>query len=158
MFFGVVVFHVIVAVSLILVVLMQSSKGEALGGSAFGGSGGGGGGGSFGGARVPFLSKVTTVLAVVFMLNSIALTLLSSQGLAVSNGRPDPNAKSITTEKMQKEIQANQASQANQVNQNVTGSELDTSASQDGSVKIEDLIKVQKTADTTGATPNPSGD
>lgn len=140
MFFGVVIFHVIVAVALILVVLMQSSKGEALAGSAFGG-GGGGGGGSFGGARVPFLSKATTVLAIVFMLNSIGLTLLSAQNRSVISGQPDPNAKSIVTERMQKEIQANQAA---------AGTQFDTSAAQDGELNLDSLIKVEQAG---GATP-----
>ncbi len=137
MFFGVVVFHVIVAVSLILVVLMQSSKGEALSGGAFGGSSGGGG--SFGGARVPFLSKVTTVLAVIFMLNCIALTLLSSQSVAVAGGQQDPNARSIVTEKMQKEIQANQAA---------AGTQFDTSATTEDGVNLDDLIKVEDSGDS----------
>jgi len=147
-FFAVVVFHVIIAVALILVVLMQSSKGEALAGSAFGGGGGGGGGGSFGGARVPFLSKATTVLAIVFMLNCVALTMLSAQSQPVgANGQPDPNAKSIVTEKMQKEIQANQAAAGNQV---------DTSATQDGGVNLDSLIKVEQPGATT--TPASSSD
>ncbi len=127
---------------------MQSSKGEALSGSAFGGGGGGGGGGSFGGARVPFLSKVTTVLAIIFMLNSIGLTLLSAQNPSVPGGQLDPNASSIVTEKMQKEIQANQAA---------AGSFVDTSSTQDGALNLDSLIKVQPT-DTTTATQTSSGD
>ena len=147
MFIGVVVFHVIIAVALILVVLMQSSKGEALSGAAFGG-GGGGGGGSFGGARVPFLSKVTTVLAIVFMLNCVGLTLLSAQNRPIIGGAQDPNAKSIVTEKMQKEIQANQAA---------AGTFVDTSANQDGGLNLDSLIQVQPN-DTTAATQTSSTD
>jgi preprotein translocase subunit SecG len=146
-FFGVVVFHVIIAIALILVVLMQSSKGEALAGSAFGG-GGGGGGGSFGGARVPFLSKVTTVLAIIFMLNSIGLTLLSAQNRPILGGQPDPNAKSIVTERMQKEIQANQPP---------AGAVVDTFTTEDAALNLDSLVQVQPT-DTSTATESSSED
>ena len=77
MFVAWVVFHVIVCVSLILVVLMQSSKGEGLAGSAFGG--GALSGAVFGGrGAATFLQKATTVLAIVFMLNCGALAFMSS--------------------------------------------------------------------------------
>ncbi|MFQ6008570.1 MAG: preprotein translocase subunit SecG [Candidatus Zixiibacteriota bacterium] len=70
------IFHVIVSVTLILVVLMQSSKGEGLAGTAFGGSLSGA---VFGGrGAASFLSKTTTVLAVLFMLNCAALAFMSS--------------------------------------------------------------------------------
>jgi preprotein translocase subunit SecG len=60
---------------LIIVVLLQSSKGEGLAG-AFGG--GGLTGAVFGGrGAATFLSKATSILAVCFMITSIALTLLS---------------------------------------------------------------------------------
>ena len=85
-----VVFHVIVCIGLILVVLMQSSKGEGLAGSAFGGGGGGGLGGAVFGGRgaASFLSKATSVLAIVFMLNCIALAYMSAgtrAGIATSS-------------------------------------------------------------------------
>ncbi len=67
--------HVIVCFALILVVLLQSSKGGGLAG-AFGG--GGGGQTMFGGQETAtFLSKATTYLAVVFMVLSLVLALLS---------------------------------------------------------------------------------
>lgn len=79
MFVPWVIFHVLVCIALVLVVLMQSSKGEGLaGGTAFGG---GVTGAVFGGrGAASFLSKATTVLAVVFMVNCGALALMSSQG------------------------------------------------------------------------------
>ncbi len=66
--------HVVNCILLIVVVLLQSSKGGGLAG-AFGGGGatqavfGGRGAGTF-------LSKATTVLAVVFMVTSLTLTVL----------------------------------------------------------------------------------
>ncbi len=70
-----IVVHVLICLGLIIVVLLQSSKGEGLAG-AFGG--GGLSGAVFGGrGAATFLSKATSVLAVSFMVTSIALTLLS---------------------------------------------------------------------------------
>ena len=100
-----VVFHVIVCIGLVLVVLMQSSKGEGLAGSAFGGGGGGGLGGAVFGGRgaASFLSTATSVLATVFMLNCIALAYMSA---GVRDGGPvnaDGTATSVVTEKAQAE-------------------------------------------------------
>lgn len=73
------VIHVIFSLALIVVVLLQSAKGEGLAG-AFGG-GGGLTGAVFGGrGAATFLSKATTFLAVGFMLTSITLLLLLGIG------------------------------------------------------------------------------
>ena len=69
--------HVAVCILLIIVVLLQSSKGSGLAG-AFGG--GGGAGAVFGGrGAATFLSKLTAVLAIIFMLSSIGNSLFSSR-------------------------------------------------------------------------------
>ena len=84
MFIAWVVFHVAVCFALILVVLMQSAKGEGLaGGTAFGGAVSTA---VFGGrGAASFLSKATTVLAVVFFINCGALALMSSSNRVVTN-------------------------------------------------------------------------
>ncbi|MCI0596626.1 MAG: preprotein translocase subunit SecG [candidate division Zixibacteria bacterium] len=70
-----IILHVIVAVCLIISVLMQSSKGEGLAG-AFGG-------GTFsstvfgGRGAATFLARATSVLALVFALTSIGLTMVT---------------------------------------------------------------------------------
>jgi preprotein translocase subunit SecG len=70
-----IVIHVIISCGLMLVVLMQSSKGEGLAG-AFGG--GGLSGAVFGGrGAATFLSKATTVLAILFMVSCIVLTFVA---------------------------------------------------------------------------------
>lgn len=75
MFAFLIVIHVIISCGLMLVVLMQSSKGEGLAG-AFGG--GGLSGAVFGGrGAATFLSKATTVLAIMFMVSCIVLTLIT---------------------------------------------------------------------------------
>ncbi len=67
--------HVLICIALIMVVLMQSAKGEGLAG-AFGGSGITGA--VFGGrGAATFLSKATTVLAIAFFLSCILLSFLS---------------------------------------------------------------------------------
>lgn len=69
------VIHVIVCILLVLVVLLQAGKGASMG-AVFGGSSqtifGSSGPGTF-------LSKMTTVIAIVFMLTSFGLTYLVSQ-------------------------------------------------------------------------------
>jgi preprotein translocase subunit SecG len=72
MLYGLLLFiHVLVSLGLIVSVLMQSSKGGGLAGT-FGGSGITGG--IFGGrGAAPFLSKATTVFAILFMLTSLTL-------------------------------------------------------------------------------------
>ncbi|MBS1116505.1 MAG: putative Protein-export rane protein, secG-like, partial [candidate division NC10 bacterium] len=66
--------HVLIASGLILIVLLQSGKGADIG-AAFGG---GSSQTVFGGrGAATFLSKATTVLAILFMVMSIALTLLA---------------------------------------------------------------------------------
>jgi len=77
--------HVIICISLIMAVLMQSAKGEGLAG-AFGGSGITGA--VFGGrGAATFLSKATTVLAIAFFLSSIVLSFLSPITGATGRGR-----------------------------------------------------------------------
>jgi preprotein translocase subunit SecG len=65
------VIHVIIAVALVAVILMQKSEGGALGI---------GGGGGFMSARGQgnALTKATAILATIFLLTSIGLTVLQS--------------------------------------------------------------------------------
>lgn len=75
MFAILIVIHVFICASLILVILMQSAKGEGLAG-AFGGTSLSGA--VFGGrGAATFLSKTTSVLAIAFMLSCLALTFIS---------------------------------------------------------------------------------
>jgi preprotein translocase subunit SecG len=81
------ILHVLICIGLIMVVLMQSAKGEGLAG-AFGGSGITGA--VFGGrGAASFLSKATTVLAVAFFISCIVLTFLSPTG---AGGRQESSA------------------------------------------------------------------
>ena len=71
------VFHVIVCIFLILVVLLQQGKGADWAG-AFGGGGTQNTFGARGAGTI--LSKATTAAAVLFMVTSLALAVLISQG------------------------------------------------------------------------------
>lgn len=138
MFVAWIVFHVLVCVALVLVVLMQSSKGEGLAGSAFGGGGGGLSGAVFGGrGAASFLSRATTVLAVLFMLNCVALAYMSASGsgAAVSSSASPENAgTSVVTQKAQQE-RDDAMRQQQQQQQQVVG---DTAAA--GDVNLDDLL------------------
>jgi preprotein translocase subunit SecG len=73
----VLVIHLMLALALIGVVLLQRSEGGGLG---IGGGGGGGGMGGFltGRGTANLLTRTTAVLAGCFMLTSIVLTVLAS--------------------------------------------------------------------------------
>ncbi len=107
-----VIFHTIICILLVVVVLMQSAKGEGLAG-AFGGGGTGLTGAVFGGrGAASFLSKATTVLAIVFMVNCGGLAFLSSSGSQI--GTPDAVEGSVVTEQAQREMER-QAQQQQQM-------------------------------------------
>ena len=101
MFIAWLVFHVIVCIGLIMVVLLQSAKGEGLAGSAFGGGGGGLGGAVFGGRGAgSFLSKATTILAILFMVNCLSLAFMSS-GNKINIATGDAVTESAVTRQAQ---------------------------------------------------------
>jgi len=77
--------HIVVSVFLIFVILLQPGKGDAM--AAFAG-GGGGANTVFGGrGSVTFLSKVTTVCAIIFMLTSLTLAWRSPHSASVLRAR-----------------------------------------------------------------------
>lgn len=69
------ILHVVASLALIMIVLLQTGKGASLG-AAFGGASQ-----TVFGARGPasFLHKLTTAMAVLFMLTSLSLAFLSSR-------------------------------------------------------------------------------
>ncbi len=69
----VLIIHLLLALGLIAVVLMQRSEGGGLG------MGGGGGGAMTGRAAATALGKVTWILAIAFICTSIALTVLAAR-------------------------------------------------------------------------------
>jgi preprotein translocase subunit SecG len=74
MFILVVVVHVVVSLIIIALVLLQAGKGADIG-SAFGGSGSQAVFGSMGTPTV--LGKATAVVAIMFMITSFALSMMS---------------------------------------------------------------------------------
>jgi preprotein translocase subunit SecG len=92
-----VVLHVMVAVALILIVLLQAGKGAGIG-AAFGGASQ-----TVFGPRGPgnFLGKLTTAAAGIFMVTSLVLAIFSSQyiggSVIMSAPVPKPAAPPITT-------------------------------------------------------------
>lgn len=76
------VVHLILAISLIGIVLLQRSEGGGLG---MGGGGGGGGGLMTGRQAANALSRVTWILAVAFIATSLALTVIAARDAATSS-------------------------------------------------------------------------
>ena len=74
------IIHLLLALSLIGVVLLQRSEGGGLG--IGGASGGGGGMGGFltGRGTANLLTRTTAILAAAFMVTSLALTILAGGG------------------------------------------------------------------------------
>jgi len=87
------VFHVLLAIALIGVILLQRSEGGALG-SLGGGSGGGMGGFMTARGSANLLTRVTGVLAGLFMATSLTLAILGGASKAPSSiiDRPPPTA------------------------------------------------------------------
>lgn len=78
------VIHLLLAIAMIAVVLLQKSEGGGLG--IGGGGGGGGGAGGMGGflsgrGSANLLTRTTAVLAGLFMLSSLGLTILANQSI-----------------------------------------------------------------------------
>src|SRR6266480_1291644 len=101
MFAFIITLHVVVSIFLIFVILLQPGKGDAMAGLA-----GGGGGGSntvFGGrGSVTFLSKVTTVCAIIFMVTSLTLAWRSSHSDSVLRARRNLAAQDATKKSEEK--------------------------------------------------------
>lgn len=75
------VVHLLIAIALIGVVLLQRSEGGGLGIGGGGGGGGGGMGGFLTGrGTANLLTRTTAILAACFMVSSMLLTILHSGG------------------------------------------------------------------------------
>jgi preprotein translocase subunit SecG len=88
-----VIVHVVVCLILILVVLLQSGKAADLAG-AFGGAGSQTEFGTR--SQATLLSKVTTVSAIVFMITSLGLYILSAKGTSSVVGGEKAPAQTST--------------------------------------------------------------
>jgi len=85
----IIVVHILVCVALILIVLLQAGKGAEMG-AAFGGASQT----IFGSAgAMGFLSKLTTVAAVIFMITSLLLTFATTRRIStIMKESPAPTA------------------------------------------------------------------
>jgi preprotein translocase subunit SecG len=82
-----IVIHLMVVTALVIVVLLQRSEGGALG------IGGGGGGGFFTGrGQANALTRATAILATLFFVTSIALTILAGWGRGAHKSILDTSA------------------------------------------------------------------
>ncbi|MGE0733310.1 MAG: preprotein translocase subunit SecG [Alphaproteobacteria bacterium] len=92
------VVHLMLAIGLVAIILLQKSEGGALG---MGGGGGGGMAGFLTGrAAGNILTRVTAVLAALFMCTSLALAIISSRTTKAPSSvtdRPSPTAPANNT-------------------------------------------------------------
>jgi preprotein translocase subunit SecG len=93
-YYVMIVLHIIACLFLIGVVLLQQGKSQDLA-SAFGGGGTQAAFGPRAGANV--LTRATTILAGVFMVTSLALTVLRPTGSGVLDRLPEPAASPAAT-------------------------------------------------------------
>ncbi len=87
------VIHLLIALGLVGVILMQRSEGGALG---MGGGGGGGGGFMTGRGAADLLTRTTGILATGFFITSMVLAILASKS-GESTSILDQGAAPITT-------------------------------------------------------------
>lgn len=88
------IIHTLVCVFLIFIVLIQGGKGAELG-AAFGGSSQT----LFGGrGAATFLNKLTTVVAIIFMVTSLLLAVVSVKGTSVVKKPVAPKEKQAPVE------------------------------------------------------------
>ena len=131
LYYAIATLHIIVCIILVLVVLLQSGRGADLAG-AFGGGATQTAFGSRGPAS--FLSKMTTVAAIVFMLTSIGLSLISTK----------TEAKSVleTTKQQQAPAKSTPAK---------TGAPVPTPTQEQINRRVEEVEKQQKATGNAGA-------
>ena len=91
----IIVIHILVCIALILIVLLQAGKGAEMG-AAFGGASQT----IFGSAgAMGFLSKLTTIAAIMFMITSLVLTFSSTRKAStVMKERPAPTTPAAPSE------------------------------------------------------------
>jgi preprotein translocase subunit SecG len=92
-----VILHVLICVGLVVSILLQSGKGSDLG-AAFGGSSQTIFGSS---GAVPFLNRVTTGVAIAFMITSLSLAFLAARATAPRSSVMDSKAKSSQEQPVQ---------------------------------------------------------
>lgn len=90
MYIALVAVHILVSISLVLIVLLQQGRGAELG-AAFGGLGQA----TYGRGQYTFVAKVTTALAIVFMVTSLSLAFIAREQptgsiLSPTDSRPAP--------------------------------------------------------------------
>ena len=94
-----IIVHVLVAVFLIAVVLLQTGKAGSIA-DVFGGGGSMAAFGARGAATV--LSRVTTVAAILFMITSLSLSLIKTREQSIMKDQPVKQAPQKPTPKPQK--------------------------------------------------------
>ncbi|MEO0070145.1 MAG: preprotein translocase subunit SecG [candidate division WOR-3 bacterium] len=90
--------HLLVAILLVLVVLIQQHQKGGLGTIFGGGESIFGGGGA-----APFMAKITSALAVAFMLTSLGLVLLSARRIQPRSSTSLLRTRSVNVVEMERE-------------------------------------------------------
>jgi len=136
----IVAIHIVVAVFLILTVLLQAGKGADLAG-AFGGAGSETAFGSRGTATL--LSKLSTASAVLFMLTSLGLAVMSLQQNSLIKDEPEK----VTEPAAETVIPGDENSGTATGGETKAPTEIDTTGSAEQTPDIEQPAETDETAE-----------
>ena len=118
MFYALLIIHILASVLLILIVLLQTGRGAELG-AAFGGMGQA----TYGRGQSTAITKITTVLAVIFMSTSLSLAFLTTEQPTQSVIQPGLTPAAETSSTPAASVPASAASATGTTAQPAAGSE-----------------------------------
>ncbi len=119
-----VLLHILVSIALILIVLLQTGKGADMG-AAFGGSAQT----VFGATGpAPFLGKITTIAAVIFMLTSLSLAYFSSNpmGGSIVDSIQSAPVPPVATAPVENSVEQNMPAAANTESSQAASQQVNT--------------------------------
>lgn len=143
--------HVIMCLILIAIVLLQTGKGADMG-AAFGGATQT----LFGGAGpANFLNKVTTVAAIVFMLTSLSLAIISSKSDSSSKVLEAPVQKTqpVAAQTATPAVETTTAPAADTTPQTQPSAEATTAPAAETTPQTQQPAEEQKATENAEATP-----
>ncbi len=142
----VVCIHVIVCLVLIIVILLQAGRGQGLTGSSFGG---GNVQSLFGTKASSFLTKATSVCAILFLFTCVGLNVIEVQKSRSLFKSPNAQA-SLDVEQVKKAL-----AKLKVTDKTATATDAETDAAQTDATKLAETLKNDVAAAATAGTAKP---